>query len=142
MNRTLRKSTLLGLVVLLALTLTACENWRERAAIYMRDFQVSLEAVQDAEMDVFAAGYISAADHMAFQKQVIRIAEYGERANEAIRAGNRQSTILQIDLALRDLDAMQREGLLAVQNDQSKAALSGLILAVRGVLTGARVAVE
>lgn len=137
-----RKVLLLLPLVLMLMGLKACEDWREKSAIVMRDFAQALESAQNAEIDAYRANYVSRPDHEQFQAKVLTLATYGKAANDAIGRGNRRDALMQIDLALGDLDSLQSKGLLGVKNPQSKAAISALLLAVRTVLTGAKVQIQ
>lgn len=142
MDRMRRAQVALLLVLCIGLMGQGCDNWREKAAIFMRDYATTLEAVQNAEIDAHRANYVSDVDHQVLQNYVLKLAVYGKEANDAIGRGNRQGAIVQIDLALADLDRLQKQGLLGVKNPESKAAISALVLSVRGVLTGAKVQLQ
>lgn len=135
----LSKASAVAIVVMLVLSLTACPKGnREKALIYMRDFQVALESVQDAEIAAHKQGFVSDGDHVTFQGTIVKIAVFGKAANEALRRGN-QDVVTQLDAALAQLDELQTAGLLAVKNEQTRASLSALLLTVRIIITSAKV---
>jgi len=137
-----RKAVPILIVLALVLSAAACERGnREKALLYMRDFQVSLEAVQDAEIAAHQQNFVSDSDHATFQGYVVRIATYGKAANNAIARSN-QDTLVQIDAALGEIDELQTAGLLAVKNQQTRASLSALLLTVRTILTSVKVELQ
>lgn len=142
MNRNRKQVLLLLPLLLMLMGLKACEDWRENAAIYMRDYAEALASVQNAEIDAHRLNYVSDVDHRSFQSAVLKLSAYGKAANSALRFGGRGVALGQIDAALKELDALQSKGLLGVKNEQSRAAISALVLAVRGILTGAKVQLQ
>lgn len=121
---------------LLLLPLAGCTDKQlKQASVTIRDFAVALESFQNAEIAAHSSGFIADADHLAIQGAIERIATYGQSAVQAIRvAKSKPQAIDAIDAALAETDKLLNQGLLAVKNEQSKAAISALVLTVRGVL--------
>jgi len=137
-----RKAFSVALVLLLAIAVSApscSDSSLRQASVVINDFANSLEKVQDAEIIAHNQGFVSQSDHVAIQATIENLATYGQSAVTAIRVQkSKVGAIAAIDSALVEIDKLLNKGLLGVKNEQSKAGLTALILAVRGTLTTAK----
>ena len=134
-----RAGVFVALALLLLISAACNDSQLRQASVVIRDFAVSLEQVQIAVETAHAHGFISDADHRAFEKAFDQIAAYGQKAVTAIRVAKSKPKALEaIDAALVETDKLLKEGLLGVKNENSRAAVSALILAMRGVLLTAK----
>ena len=134
------RKLLVGPVLLLALLTAACTDRQMRqASVAIRDFAVGLEKTQEAVGIAHDSRFISDSDYRAIQKAIGEVAGYGQEAVTAIRvAKSKPDAIAAIDKALEATDRLLKAGQLGIKNDNTKVAITAIILSVRTTLVTAK----
>lgn len=138
MNQKLKhKTAWVGLILVMALTLSACSDSQLRkASVAIRDFAVALDKVQDGYIEAYKAGYIATDDYVATQRVIIEIAQAGQITTKAIRdLHDKKGALASIEIALNATEKLVTEGTLHIKNPTSRATVTLSILALRSVIT-------
>ncbi len=137
----LRKQTLVVSLLILSLLGVACtEKKIKRASVAIRQFAVSLEAVQTGLTEINDAGFLDDDDYNTAQDVIADVAVAGQEAVQAISvAKDSKSALVHIESALDSVDRLLNESVLKVKNPERRQSLTALVLALRGAIVTVQV---
>ncbi len=137
----LKKQTLVVSLLVLSLIGVACSEKKiKRASVAIRQFAVSLEAVQTALTEINDAKFLDDNDYEAAQDVLYDVAVAGQEAGQAIKvAKDSKLALVHIESALGSVDRLLNEGVLRVKNEERRQSLTALVLTLRGAIVTVQV---
>ena len=99
-----------------------------------------VQAFQQAEIIEFNAGRIGADEHRAIEAQVEKLAIAGQALTTALQSSATQTTVLgDLQVLTQAVGDLGNTGVLGIKNEQSKAALTAAVNAIKAVLQNLQV---
>jgi len=124
-------------VLLLALVLCGCaaHGPYHAAVVVNHDARTITQTFQQVEIAEFNAGRISADEHRALEAGVEKVGLAGQSVTSALQQAGPQSDVLaKISVLVQAVSELNANGVLAVKNPTSKAALSVAIQGIQALL--------
>ena len=114
-----RNRSLIVLAICLTLALAACPKASvvRQAAVASQSASIAVQAFQQAEIQSFQAGQVSAEDHATIQGLLVQVGQIGKTLDASLRAANSDASALQlVTTAVNSIDSLNQQGLLHIKN--------------------------
>ena len=128
-----------SILALLAVSVLWCGAWScnqyHQAVVIQHDFQLTVSAAQEIEINEYKAGNIPSDTHKAIQQVFLKIGQAGEQVATQMQANASKQTILATLSGITDsLNTLLNQGTLGIKNPTTLANFQVAIKAVQATI--------